>query len=158
MIYDVFFVALMIIAAVCAWRICVADMRRRIIPDAYLFPILLVGLICLAFYPTRFACTIGDAAIGAAFGYALGAGVGFVFDWFLRRRDPNAQIPIGFGDIKLLAAGGLWLGPTGLAWALVASCIGGLVWARTRHVRYIPFAPFFIGGAILALITNLFLL
>lgn len=157
MFYHLFFIVLIAGAAWCAWRISVADMRRRIIPDAYLFPLMLAGLLILAFFGDRWVCGVGDAAIGAAFGYALGAGIGAVFEYIQSRRNPDAQTPIGFGDIKLLAVGGLWLGVGGLAWALIASCAFGAIWARVNKAKFIPFAPFFIAGSILTLIGMFFL-
>ena len=158
MIYNTFFIFLIMAALFCAWRISVADMRRRIIPDAYLFPLMLIGILILAFYPKTWPVSFTDAAVGASFGYAMGAIVGAAFDYVMRRRDADAEIPIGFGDIKLLAVGGLWLGAGGLAWALVLACIFGGTWARVKKMRFIPFAPFFIAGAILTLIATAILL
>ena len=158
MIHYVFFIALMIGAAWCATQISIADFRRRIIPDAYLFPLMLIGLLVVTFFSDRWICGVGDAAIGGAFGYALGATVGAIFDYVMRRRDPHAQTPIGFGDIKLMAVGGIWLGVSGLAWAMIVACLFGAAWARIQKKRFIPFAPFFIVAALLTLITMMFLL
>lgn len=157
MIFYLFWNALFIAAVVCAVQMSIADFRRRIIPDAYLFPLFLMGLVTVVFYPHWF-CSVQNAAIGATLGYALGACVGFVFDWIGHKKDPDSQIPIGMGDIKLLATGGLWLGTNGLAFALVISCILGIAWGAYRKQRFIPFAPFFIVGAILSLIAMAFLI
>lgn len=153
----IFFVLVYIVAALCAWHICVADWRRRIIPDAYLWPLLICGVILAAW---SHAWPIGPrmAAAGMAIGYALAAGIGFVFDWFARRKNPNADAPIGMGDIKLIATGGVWLGPTGMAIALVAACIAGSIWGMWHKQKYIPFGPFFVAGAILAFIIDRFLI
>ena len=156
MISYIFFILLLASAAWCALHIIIADFRRRIIPDAYLFPLMLTGLLLIAFY--SFPLDLRTAVIGATFGYALSAIVGFVFDSIIRRHTPDAIPPIGMGDIKLIGVGGLWLGTSGLALALVVACISGAIWARTNHQKFIPFAPFFILGGILSLITNLFLL
>ena len=157
MFYYLFFIVLLVGAAWCAWRISVADMRRRIIPDAYLFPLLIIGLLISVFYGDMYGVGPGDAAIGAAFGYGLGAGMGVLFEYLGRRRGDADQIPIGFGDIKLLAVGGLWLGLGGLAWALIVACASGAVWARSRRTRFIPFAPFFVAGAVLYLLATVVL-
>ncbi len=157
MIFYLFSALLFTVAVGCAIAISVTDFRRRIIPDAYLMPLFLIGLLVVNF-SSNWVCGPRMAAIGAALGYALGAGIGFIFDYIRQRKKPDADTPIGMGDIKLLATGGLWLGPNGLAMALVVSCILGGIWAYIRHQRFIPFAPFFVAGAILSLIANAFLL
>ena len=157
MIFYLFWGLLFTGAAACAWRMSVADFRRRIIPDAYLFPLFLMGLVTVTFFPHWF-CGIQNAVIGATLGYVLGAGIGYVFDWIGRKKNADAEVPIGMGDIKLLAVGGLWLGTNGLAIALIAACILGGIWGTVKHQRFIPFAPFFVIGAILALISMIFLI
>ena len=124
MIFYLFLALLFAGALACAIAISVADFRRRIIPDAYLMPLFLIGLLIVNIVP-GWICSPRVSAIGAVTGYALAAGVGFIFDLVRRRNNPNADSPIGMGDIKLLATGGLWLGPNGLAIALVLSCIFG---------------------------------
>lgn len=96
--------------------------------------------------------------MGAAFGYALAALVGFAFDYAMRKKNPDVVAPIGMGDIKLIATGGIWLGPTGLAWALVAACVLGAGWGYWKKQKYIPFAPFFVIGGILSFLGIAFLL
>lgn len=156
MIWQIFFIILLAVALWCAWKISVADLRRRIIPDAYLWPLFLIGLLITNWWPWIIGPRM--AATSAVFGYALAAGIGFIFDVIRRRTNPNAETPIGLGDIKLIATGGLWLGIQGLGLALIVACITGGAWARAKHQRYIPFAPFFVAGAILSLITMAFLL
>ncbi len=155
--YYGFFGFLLATAAWCMYQMAMADWRRRIIPDAYLFPFMIIGLIITAFSPW-WPHGIKIAIIGGAFGYALAALVGFAFDYYIRRKNPDATTPIGMGDIKLIFTGGLWLGPDGLAWALVLACAGGAIWGRAKKQKYIPFAPFFIIGGILSFLVNLFLL
>ncbi|MDW2994586.1 MAG: A24 family peptidase [Alphaproteobacteria bacterium] len=152
----IFFIFLLLSATLCAILISVADFRRRIIPDAYLFPLMLIGLILIGFY--TFPISIQQAAIGATFGYIMSATIGFIFDTIMRRKNPKSDTPIGMGDIKLLGVGGMWLGLSGLAVALIIACISGAIWARTHNQRFIPFAPFFFIGGFLSLLHNLFLL
>ncbi|MDE5615541.1 MAG: A24 family peptidase [Alphaproteobacteria bacterium] len=155
-IYYGFFGILLAGAMWCMYQICIADWRRRIIPDAFLFPLLIAGLITATFFP--WPHNIQAAVMGAAFGYGLAALVGFVFDYVIRKKNPDAIAPIGMGDIKLIATGGIWLAPNGLAWALVIACILGVIWGRWKKEKYIPFAPFFIIGGILSFLGIVFLL
>lgn len=157
MIFYLFLAILFAGAMACSVAISVADFRRRIIPDAYLAPLFLIGLIIVNFVPW-WICGPKTAAIGAFAGYALGAITGYIFDFIRRRHNQDTDTPIGMGDIKLLATGGLWLGLNGLAIALVISCVFGGIWGGVKKQRFIPFAPFFIAGAILSLIITAFLL
>lgn len=150
------FALLVLTGAFLGWKIAVTDMRRRIIPDAYLFPLLIIGLILTNFFP--WVCGISTSIMGMLFGYALSAIVGFVFDRHLSRHNPKAETPIGMGDIKLIATGGVWMGPQGLAIALVVACLFGMFWSHAKKQKYIPFAPFFISGAFLSLIILAFLI
>lgn len=153
MIYYIFFSFVLIGAIYCAIRMAVADFRRRIIPDVYLFPFLFAGLLTATFFP--WPITISDSVIGGAMGYCLGLIVGFVFD---KLKKDKKYPPIGMGDIKLLGAGGIWFGTLGLSIAMVLSCVLAYIWNWKRHEKYIPFAPFFLTGGILSLIIILFLI
>ena len=156
MFLQIFFIILICLAFWLSIKISIADFRRRIIPDAYLFPLMLIGLILLAFF--NFPTTINDAVIGASAGYLLATLVGFVFDYYMQKHRENITPPIGMGDIKLIGVGGLWLGATGLALTLIIACISGTIWSYCKHEKYIPFAPFFLLGGFLSLITNHILL
>ena len=156
MIFYLFWATIFATAALCAYKISRADFRRRIIPDAYLCPLFLIGLITTTFFPYWFIDT-ATGVIGAVSGYALGAIIGTVFEQIINKKNKKAPAPIGMGDIKLLATGGIWIGTTGIAIALIVSCIVGGIWAWHKKQQFIPFAPFFVLGAILALITMAFL-
>lgn len=155
-IFWTFWTILILLALYLCYKISVADMRRRIIPDGYLFPLMIIGMIILGFFPWPIGIQIG--VIGMTFGYIMAAIIGLVFDKIITHRDPTATAPIGMGDIKLIAVGGLWCGPTGLAIALVLACLFGAAWAYRKKQKFIPFAPFFIIGGILSLIIIAFLI
>ena len=153
MIYYIFFSLVLIGAFFCAYRMATTDLKRRIIPDVYLFPFLFAGLLTATFFP--WPITIGDSVVGGAMGYCLGLIVGFVFEHIKKEQK---YPPIGMGDIKLLGAGGVWLGTLGLSVAMIIACVLGMLWNWRRHEQYIPFAPFFLGGGFLSLIIIQFLL
>ena len=153
MIYYIFFLIVLIGAIFCAYRMAMADFHRRIIPDVYLFPFLFAGLLTTTFFP--WPITIGDSVVGGAMGYCLGLVVGFIFE---RLKKNQEYPPIGMGDIKLLGAGGIWLGTMGLSIAMIVSCILAYIWNWKRHEKYIPFAPFFLAGGFLSLIAIQFLI
>ena len=151
-----FFIILGLLALYLGWKISVADMRRRIIPDAYLFPLLIIGLVITTFFP--WPHDIATGVIGMTFGYIMAAVIGLIFAHIIAKRNPTADSPIGMGDIKLIAVGGLWCGPTGLAISLIFACIFGALWAYHKKQKFIPFAPFFILGGFLSLIIITFLI
>ena len=153
MIYYIFFSCVLIGAIYCAIRMAMADFRRRIIPDVYLFPFLFAGLLTTAFFP--WPITIFDSVVGGAMGYCLGLIVGFIFT---KIKHEQKYPPIGMGDIKLLGAGGIWFGTLGLAISMVISCVLAYIWNWKKHEQYIPFAPFFLIGGFLSLIIILFLI
>ncbi len=153
MIYYIFFTCVLVGAVFCAYRMATADFRRRIIPDVYLFPFLFAGLLTTTFFP--WPITIADSVVGGAMGYCLGLIVGFIFEHIKKNQ---TYPPIGMGDIKLLGAGGIWLGTMGLSIAMIISCVLAVLWNLRKHERYIPFAPFFLAGGFLSLIIIQFLL
>lgn len=153
--YNISFFILVAISIWLAWKISVTDWRRRIIPDAYLFPMLLLGLIITTFFP--WPTNTAEGVVAATAGYILSSFIGFIFD-FVGRKKGISDTPIGMGDIKLISVGGIWLGATGLALALVFACISGIIWGKSKKQRFIPFAPFFFFGGILSLIATAFLI
>lgn len=153
MIYYIFFSILLIGAIFCAYRMATADFKRRIIPDVYLFPFLFAGLLTTVFFP--WPVTIADSVIGGATGYCLGLIVGFIFE---KIKKDEKYPPIGMGDIKLLGAGGIWLGTIGLSFAMMFSCLFAYIWSKKQKQKYIPFAPFFLISGFLSFIIILFLL
>ena len=155
-IFYATFVLLLGLAIYLGYTIAAADMRRRIIPDAYLFPLMIIGAIITTFFP--WPHNVATGVIGMTFGYIMAAIIGLIFDRIITKHDPHAETPIGMGDIKLIAVGGLWCAPRGLAIALIFACIFGAIWAYRKKQKFIPFAPFFISGSILSLIITAFLL
>ena len=153
MISNIFFLVILAGAIFCAYRMGTTDLKRRIIPDFYLFPFLFAGLLITAFFP--WPITIYDSVVGGAMGYCLGLTVGYVFEHIKKGQE---YPPIGMGDIKLLGAGGIWLGTVGLAIAMLFACVFSYAWGHKHKQKYIPFAPFFLFGGFLSLIIIEFLI
>lgn len=139
-------------ATVFAWAaLCIVfiDLEHLLIPDAITQPLLWLGLL-LSLRPT-FA-NPRDAILGAVAGYGAFWLVDRVGRWTLGRT------VIGQGDLKLFAATGAWLGWQFLPLVLIiassaGSAVGLALIALGRHGlgRAIPFGPFLILGALVAL-------
>ena len=110
--------------------IAVGDIRNRMIPDVWLWPLFLSGLYVFGTEPEHITAAI--------FGYAIGFGL------LCATRKKEA---LGYGDVKLLSAAGLWLGVSGLSVAVVAACVLGIAYGLIRRRKFVPFAPFLFAGA-----------
>lgn len=62
---------------------------------------------------------------------------------------------IGYGDVKLIAAAGIWLGVDGLSYSVVMACIFGIIWGLAKKQKFVPFAPFLALGTITYIVYNL---
>jgi leader peptidase (prepilin peptidase)/N-methyltransferase len=140
-------------ALVLSWTLlalAVIDLRTQLLPDDLTLPLLWLGLL-LALGPV-FA-DLPSAVVGAAAGYLLLWSIYWLFK-LLTGKDG-----MGYGDFKLLAALGAWLGWQALpAIVLLSSVVGaavgiGLVVFR-RHGRHvpIPFGPYLAAAGWLALL------
>lgn len=158
-----------IIAAVCAWHfgwspqlagalilswtlltLAVIDLRTQLLPDNLTLPLLWLGLLLSL---GHIYCTPIAAILGAAIGYLLLWSVYHLF------RLLTGKEGMGYGDFKLLAALGAWLGAVNLPMILLlASLVGavvgiGLIVFR-NHGRNVPiaFGPYLAGAGWIALI------
>ncbi len=127
------------------------DLDHQLLPDSITLPLLWLGLL-LSLVPV-FAPDPGTAIIGAAAGYlSLWA----VFHAF---RLVTGKEGMGYGDFKLLAALGAWLGWTALPMIILLSALVGaaagiamiLLLGRDRQLP-IPFGPYLAGAGWLALV------
>jgi len=132
-------VAAFAFAAVALTLTCI-DWETELLPDSITLPFLWAGLL-FNLGPTF--STLTDAVIGAAAGYAFLWVVYWAFWWW------RGIEGIGFGDLKLFAAIGAWLGWGALVQVLVVASAAGavvgiamLATRRLKHDEPLPFGPF----------------
>lgn len=116
------------------------DFRTQYLPDQLNYPLLWIGLL-LSLLP-MFVLP-GTAILGAAIGYLSLWSVYWLFKLLTGKEG------MGYGDFKLLAALGAWMGPTALLPVILLSSfigalVGGSLIALRKHGRDIPmpFGPF----------------
>lgn len=125
------------------------DFDTQLLPDSITLPLLWLGLLL------NLSATYTDltsAVIGAAAGYlAL-----WLVYWLFKLA--TGKEGMGYGDFKLLAAIGAWLGwqilpLVILLSSMVGAVVGILLIVAARHGRSvpIPFGPYLAGGGLIAL-------
>jgi leader peptidase (prepilin peptidase)/N-methyltransferase len=126
------------------------DLDTQLLPDAITLPLLWLGVL-LNFHSTF--VPLPAAVAGAIAGYLSLWSVYWVFKLITGKEG------MGYGDFKLLAAIGAWLGwsilpVVILLSSLVGAITGLLLIAFSGHQRSIPipFGPYLAGGALIALI------
>lgn len=132
--------------------LAVIDIDRQILPDSITLPLLWAGLL-LNLYPYPLFAPLSSAVIGAAAGYLS---LWLVFHAF---RLATGKEGMGYGDFKLFAALGAWLGWQHLPLViLLASFVGAVVgvagiiaFGRDRRLP-IPFGPFLCAAGWIALL------
>lgn len=139
--------ALMFVWALIA--LAVIDLNTQLLPDDITLPLLWLGLLINM---THGFTDIHSAIIGAVAGYLSLWLVYWSFKLITGKEG------MGYGDFKLLAAIGAWLGwqmlpLVLLSSSLVGACVGiGLiVAAKLKNNMPIPFGPYLVGGAVIAL-------
>lgn len=125
------------------------DLDTQLLPDDLTLPLLWLGLLLnldATFVP------LPEAVIGAVAGYLALWSVYWVFKLLTGKEG------MGYGDFKLLAAIGAWLGWTALPLTLLLSSlvgaligIGLIVFARHGRSVPIPFGPYLASAGVIAL-------
>jgi len=167
-----------VLAALAAWRfgfgfeafaavlltfaliaISVIDIDHQIIPDSISLPLVWIGLSLSLFYPVAGADVLFVDPITAI----VGAMAGYLSLWSVYHlfRMLTGKEGMGYGDFKLLAALGAWLGWQMLPLiillsAVVGACIGIAMIVFRRHDRNIPipFGPYLAAAGWIAMLCG----
>ena len=128
------------------------DWDTTLLPDSLTLPLLWAGLVASAL---GWTVPLPDALWGAVVGYLSLWSVYWLF------KLATGKEGMGFGDFKLLAALGAWLGLKMLLPVILgASILGALVGigmklrSSLREGRYVPFGPFLAGSGIAVLLAG----
>ncbi len=128
------------------------DWDTTLLPDNLTFPLLWAGLLVSLL---GWTIPLPQAVWGATAGYLSLWSVYWLF------KLTTGKEGMGYGDFKLLAALGAWLG-----WQMIlpivlgASVIGAVVGigmkmsSRLREGRYVPFGPFLAGGGVVVILAG----
>lgn len=126
------------------------DLDTFFLPDSITLPLLWLGLL---FNITGTYAPLSAAVIGAVAGYLALWSVYWVFKW------ATGKEGMGFGDFKLLAAIGAWLGWTQLPLTILLSSlvgaiigIGMIVFAGRDRSIPLPFGPYLAIAGMIALL------
>ena len=125
------------------------DFDTQLLPDDITLPLLWTGLL---FNLSGVFTDLPSALLGAVFGYLVLWGVYWSFKLVTGKEG------MGYGDFKLLAALGAWLGWQMLPLiillsSLVGAVVGIVLMVAAKHGRNvpIPFGPYLAGGGLIAL-------
>jgi len=132
-----------LVITACLLTLALIDFDTHYLPDQLTLPLMWLGLLAslvpLGDLDARFAADPADAILGAALGYLALWSVYWLFKLFTRKEG------MGYGDFKLLAALGAWLGssmllPIVLAASVAGSIVGIVLILVFRHSRHQPIA------------------
>jgi leader peptidase (prepilin peptidase) / N-methyltransferase len=125
------------------------DLDTQLLPDDITLPLLWLGLLLNL---NGAYTSLQNAVIGAVVGYLVLWSVYWAFKF------ATGKEGMGFGDFKLLAAIGAWLGWTMLPLVILLSSLVGavvgialIVFAKHGRNIPIPFGPYLAGGGLIAL-------
>jgi len=128
------------------------DWDTTLLPDNLTLPLLWAGLVAAAL---GWTIPLTSALWGAVAGYLSLWSVYWIF------KKATGKEGMGYGDFKLLAALGAWLGVSMiLPIVLAASVLGAIVGiamklsGALREGRYVPFGPFLAGAGIVVMFAG----
>jgi leader peptidase (prepilin peptidase)/N-methyltransferase len=128
------------------------DWDTTFLPDNLTLPLLWSGLVISA---AGWTIPLSDAVWGAVVGYLSLWSVYWLF------KLTTGKEGMGFGDFKLLAALGAWLGlkmilPVVLAASIIGAVVGIVmkIGGSLRAGRYVPFGPFLAGAGLAVMLAG----
>ena len=131
------------------------DWDTTVLPDALTLPLIWAGLLAAAL-----GWLPGLPLLQSLWGAVAGYLSLFLVYWFFKLA--TGKEGMGFGDFKLLAALGAWLGWQAiLPIVLMASVLGAVVGlvmkagGSLRQGRFVPFGPFLAGGGAVVMLAGL---
>jgi leader peptidase (prepilin peptidase) / N-methyltransferase len=131
------------------------DWDTTVLPDSLTLPLLWAGIVsaALGWLP---GLNLLQSVTGAAVGYLSLWAVYWLF------KLTTGKEGMGYGDFKLLAALGAWLGANAiLPIVLMASVLGAVIGlgmkatGSLREGRFVPFGPFLAGGGLVVMLLGL---
>ena len=142
-----------LLAMVLAWSLialAMIDFKTMLLPDNITLPVLWLGIIANYF---DLFCSLEDSVLGAIFGYLS---LWLVFQTF---KLITGKEGMGYGDFKLLALLGAWLGWQYLiAIILISSVVGSIIGITLIVTKVLgrdvptPFGPYLALGGIICLL------
>ncbi len=136
----------------CLIALTMIDFDHQLLPDNITLPLLWLGLLVNTLLPAGLASP-GDAVLGAGLGYLSLWSLYWAFKLLTGKEG------MGYGDFKLLAALGAWMGwQSLLPIVILSSLVGAIVGisllvlrGRDRNIP-IPFGPYLAGAGAIALL------
>ncbi|MBN8520931.1 MAG: prepilin peptidase [Alphaproteobacteria bacterium] len=111
----------LILAGLLLVILSVIDLRVRLLPNIYVLPFALLGVV--------FHLTTSFDLLSSPHDMVIGGITGFMILFLLRLAGNHyyGQDTLGLGDVKLMGAGGLWLGVEGILIALTLGAMAGVI-------------------------------
>ena len=135
----------------CLIALTMIDFDHQLLPDNITLPLLWLGLLINALLPES-TVPAADAVLGAIFGYLSLWSLYWAFKLLTGKEG------MGYGDFKLLAALGAWMGWKSLLLIVILSSLAGaivgigllILRGRDRSIP-IPFGPYLAGAGFISL-------